>query len=481
MTSARRGASVVALSAIALVPAVALGSVWQYAEANVPPPTTTTTTTVPPEPTAELATELLSFRRHPEPLAEAAAAAAEVVTAGRLVDALTDQLGAGACLSITAADGTPIVELAPDEALIPGGTNKLLVAAVALDELGSAHTFRTELFAAAPPVDGVIAGDVYLVGGGDPLLVTAGVADPHRFPAFNTTPIEPLADALVALGVTRIDGALVADSGRYDEEFRPPSWPAGVTTTDAGPIGALLIDDGQIDPGNYGLDPSFAAARVFADLLTARGIAIAGRTDSRPRPDAPLASLGFVESRPLDDVIVEMLHTDDHNTAEMLLKEIGRSATGAGTRQAGLDTVWARLSGWGVPLAGVALADGSGLSRDNRLTCAALTGLLASSPVADELLDLLPVAGRDGILTSELLGTPADGELRAGVGALTAVKGLAGRTRDGAGEPTTLAVLLNGDGVADPSVYAPLWEQVVALVARLPVEIEPDDAPFAPR
>ncbi len=93
--------------------------------------------------------------------------------------------------------------------------------------------------------------------------------------------------------------------------------------------------------------------------------------------------MALIESRPLTDVLVEMLHTSDNNTAEMMLKEIGYAARGQGTRQAGLDTVRATLERWGVPLAGVDLRDGSGLDRANRATCEALDRSGALAPVAD--------------------------------------------------------------------------------------------------
>lgn len=477
----RRGASLLALTAIAAVPALALAGVWQYADDNVPP-TTTTTTTVPPPPVEQLATDLLSFRRHPTPLAERAAATAESATLAGLTAELTDQLGSGACLKIVAEDGTVVAELAADQPLIPASTMKLLVAAVALDVLGPDYRFRTELVTDTPPVDGVIAGNVYLVGGGDPLLVTADTPDPHRYPAFNTTPVEPLADALVALGVTRIDGAVVADDGRYDDEYQPPTWGADIDNLNGGPLDALVIDDAQIDPGNYGRDPGFAAARVFADLLTARGITVVGQTDNFTRPadieDVPLA---VVESHPLTDVLRELLHTSDNKTAEMLTKEIGYVATGAGTRQAGIDTIWGTLGEWGVPLAGASMVDGSGLSRQNQLTCNLLTALLTTAPTAEALVELLPVAGRDGTLSTELLGTPAEGALRGKTGTLTQVRGLAGVQPDANGDDVTYALLLNGDGVADPTVYGPLWTRLAELVAQLPVVVAPDIGPFAPR
>lgn len=477
----RRGASLLALTAIAAVPALALAATWQYADANVPPTTTTTTTTLPPPPVDELNTDLLSFRRHPTPLAERAAAAAESEALAGLTADLTTQLGAGACLKIVDADDTVIAELASDQPLIPASTLKLFVAAVALDVLGPDYRFRTELLTETPPVDGVIAGNVYLVGGGDPLLVTADTPDPHRYPAFNTTPVEPLADALVALGVTRIDGALIADDSRYDDESLPPTWGPDIDNLNGGPLDALVIDDGQIDPGNYGQDPGFAAARVFVDLLAARGISVAGR-DNVPRPtDAEYVSLGYVESRPLTDVLLELLHTSDNKTAEMLTKELGFVATGTGTRQAGIDTIWGKLGEWGVPLGGSSMVDGSGLSRENQLTCDALAGLLTSAPTADTLIGLLPVAGRDGTLSTEFLGTPAEGTLRGKTGTLTRVRGLAGVQPDANGDDITYALLLNGDGVADPSIYGPLWTQLAELVAQLPVVVEPDLEPFVPR
>ncbi len=183
----------------------------------------------------------------------------------------------------------------------------------------------------------------------------------QRYPAFNTTALETLADQLVALGITTIDGDVVGDGSRYDDEFRVDAWGDDITSLDAGPYDALLVNDGIISPGNYGLDPSRAAAREFFDLLIARGITVTGAAANAARPaDAGLTTLALIESRPLTDVLVEMLHTSDNNTAEMLVKEIGFAAGGQGTRQAGLDTVRATLERWGVPLTGVDLRDGSG-------------------------------------------------------------------------------------------------------------------------
>ncbi len=476
----RRVLPITALTAIAVVPAVALIGVWQYAEANEPPVTTTTTTTLPPPPVEQLTTELFSLRRHPTPLAERAAEVESEKVFTDRVQSLVDDVGEASCLMMV-HDAELISQIHAGLAVIPASNQKLLVAAAALEVLGGDYRFTTQLQAAAPTA-GVIVGDVYLVGGGDPVLRTADVPDPLRYPGFNTTALEPLADQLVALGVTTIEGNLVGDGGRYDNEFRSPSWGDDITSFDAGPIDALLVNDGLISNGNYGLNPNRSAARIMYDLLVARGITITGTPANDSRPvDLAVTTLATIESLPLTDVLVELLHTSDNNTAEMLVKEIGFVASGSGTWQAGLDAIRSTLAGWGVPVDGLQLHDGSGLSRANQLTCAALTAVISATPVSDQLRQLLPVAGRDGTLADQLLGTEAEGRLQAKTGTLTDVKALTGSQLSGTRVRVDFSLVLNGEGVNDPTTYEPVWKRIVALIDDYPIEVDPDVTRFAPR
>jgi len=192
-------------------------------------------------------------------------------------------------------------------------------------------------------------------------------------------------------------------------------------------------------------------------------------------------SLAFIESRPLTDILVELLHTSDDNTAEMLVKEIGFVAGEGGTRPAGLAVVRETLAGWGVSLEGVELQDGSGLSRLNRTTCESLAALLAATPVADDLRDLLPVAGRDGTLAMQLLGTEAEGRLQAKTGTLTGVKALTGTQPGADRRDVDFSLVLNGDGVDSPDFYVPIWEELIELISDYPIIVEPETTRFAPR
>ena len=99
-----------------------------------------------------------------------------------------------------------------------------------------------------PPAGGTLAGNLYLVGGGDPVLGTnpyvAAAAAQVTHPQPYVTPMETLADQIVAAGVTRITGSVIGDDSRYDAERFVPSWPASYATSrEAGPLGALLVND----------------------------------------------------------------------------------------------------------------------------------------------------------------------------------------------------------------------------------------------
>ena len=478
-----RSTPVVPLGVLALtaaVPAIVLAGVWQYADANVAPPTTTTTTTIPPEPEEPLTTPLLSYRRQPDHLARRAAEDAAAAVYTERVTSLTERITGTACLRMLDGDDV-IVDVNGPLALVPASNEKLLVAAVALDVIGPDYRYRTEL-QSLPPVDGVVPGDVSLIGGGDPVLRSAGVPDPLPNPAFNTTSLDALADQLVQLGITTIQGDIVGDGSRYDDEFRAPSWSDDLTNVDGGPYDALLVNDGIIENGNYGRVPARSAAVVFTDLVRARGIEVVGGAANEDRvTDPSFTTLALVESEPFSEILVELLHTSDNNTAEMIVKELGHQARGEGTRPAGLDVIRGRLAEWGIPTEGLVLEDGSGLSRANRVSCETLAAVITASPVADELVDLLPVAGRDGTLADQLLGTPAEGRLQAKTGTLTDVKALTGSQPGRDGDAVTFSVVLNGADVDDPLVHLPIWNELVNLVDEYPIVVEPQVDLFAPR
>jgi D-alanyl-D-alanine carboxypeptidase/D-alanyl-D-alanine-endopeptidase (penicillin-binding protein 4) len=425
----------------------------------------------PSEAAPALATPVLTYRRAPE----------RVATAGddrRLADAMSELaffVDGRSCLAVS-VDGRLVLAHNADVPVIPASTLKLVVAAVALDQLGGDYTFTTNVVA-PPAVEGEIGGDVFLVGGGDPLLVSNDYPiDGDRYPEFNTTSLDALADAVVASGVTRIRGTVRGDGSRYDDQFVNPSWGPGVAFNDAGPYDALVVNDART-LGRFGrqADPNDAAAREFVRLLRNRGVGVDGGSGTGVA-DPTLPVLAGIQSQPLTAVLAEMLTTSDNDTAEMLLKELGVADGGVGSIPAGLDVVDRTLRSWGVPMESVRLVDASGLSSENRLTCAALLAVLQrvqGGPVAAGL----PVAGRSGTLAGEFVGTAMEGRLTAKTGTLgnppadldpPAVKGLAGFLETTEGSTIEFVLLLNAPAIDEPDSYDDYWSALADRLAAYP-------------
>ena len=116
-----------------------------------------------------------------------------------------------------------------------------------------------------------------------------------------------------------------------------------------------------------------------------------------------------MRSQPLAAVVQEMLQTSDNNTAEMLVKEIGFEASGSGSTVGGIEAMVNQLMAWEISIDGLLLVDGSGLSRDNRVTCQAVLALMQRGEPDDPLGAALPVAGVSGTLADLFLGSPAEG------------------------------------------------------------------------
>jgi len=441
------------LAVVAAVPAVLLGSLTVYARGKMEPdtiPTATLPVVAPPE----LVGPLLSLRRSPATLASDVRSSAVSTASQQLLSGID----ATSCAVVSLNDRV-VATTNETLALIPASNLKVLVAAVALEVLGEQFTFSTQVLG-PQPIDGVVRGDVHLVGGGDPVLSEAWYTQPsttRKRPPIHATSIESLADALKSAGITRITGRLVVDDSRYDAERYPPGWSDDIrSSSDGVPVGALVVNDSTNSAGALSTDPTGAASSTFVRLLETRGISVEGGR-ATGAPVAGLPVLASVQSAPLPLIVEEMLSTSDNLTAEMMLKEIGRAAGGAGTRAAGVQVILQRLADWGVPTAGVNLTDGSGLSRDNSVPCATFITVLQRFPASSSLGAGMARAGEAGTTLADTYTRDGlNGVVQAKTGSLTGVKSLGGYFVAGTDE-VQFIVIQNGPTATD---YLSVWDDL---------------------
>ncbi|MDQ2826525.1 MAG: D-alanyl-D-alanine carboxypeptidase/D-alanyl-D-alanine-endopeptidase, partial [Actinomycetota bacterium] len=421
-------------------------------------------------PAVALGTPVFSMRRLPGVLA---GFAADTHLGSDLDKLMTDPALAGArdhaCLAVAENGGT-VTHYArqPGMELIPASTMKLLTATAVLAQLGPDATFTTELRAAAPPADAAV-GDLFMVGGGDPLLSTADFAvdagylgQPRR-----STSMEALADKVVATGVRRI-GRIMGDESRYDSERLVPSWsPSYIAEFEITPLSALVVNKAFTaeKPPAVAASPPAHAAGVLAGLLKARGVTV-GATGAAKAP-AGTTVLTSIDSAPLRDVVAEILQNSDNMGAEMLVKELGTKPGVPGTTAAGLAAVAAQLHQVaGIGAGDVSTVDGSGLDRSDRLSCDVLQRLLVQAGDAGPLGQALPAAGRNGTLFKRFLGPSTVGKVRAKTGSLNGVSALSGFETAKDGRTLTFSLIANE--LPTTSTGGALEDKLVTILAGYP-------------
>ena len=377
------------------------------------------------------------------------------------------------CLSVVIDDHF-IVESQSSRGLVPASLMKLVTATAALDVMHPNETFKTEVFVRADAlsavVDGELKGDVYLVGGGDPVLSTPRYAE--RFPeAVAHSDITKLADrvfaALAAHGVTQVKGRVVGDDSWFPDGERDYTnqYPDGaldafwkrsfVTANIVGPLSALLLNDGYSSyawsttsagrrQNVRASDPARHAASVFDGLLEARGMLITLKARSGIAPfTAERTSVGAIESPPLSEILARMLGRSDNSTAEMLFKEIGRRMGGSDRASAAASVQATMVRKLGSLAEGLVVADGSGLSSHNRLTCAAIAELLLQAGPGSPLVKGLSVPWKRGTLRGCGPSSPTNNVIHAKTGTLSDVTALAGTAVTTSGEIVTFAMMAN--------------------------------------
>lgn len=324
--------------------------------------------------------------------------ALEVTQAGWMLR-IEDVVDARSVSVSVSEDGEYLYRRADETPRAPASNEKLLLAMACLDTFGLDHRIQTHA-AAASMADGVVEGDLWLLGRGDPQVGRSSLGT--------------LADELVAAGLTRVQGSVMGSTTFFRRDWTAPGWNDVARDYINRPT-ALTFE------GNADDDPETEAARSLTKQLEKRGVRVTGKPGAGAAP-GHLQDLATIESKPLPVLLAKTLRPSWNFGAEVLGKALGAEVRGPpGTIAKGAATIeaWTEANG-----ADFTLFDNSGLSYDDRVTASGIVRLLTLAEQADwgeELRLALPTGGQ-GTLEDRLLGV----KVRAKTGTLTDISALSG-------------------------------------------------------
>jgi D-alanyl-D-alanine carboxypeptidase/D-alanyl-D-alanine-endopeptidase (penicillin-binding protein 4) len=340
--------------------------------------------------------------------------------------------------------GAQVYALHATTPLMPASNVKLVTAAAALWAWGEDHRIPTHVLTDGTlSPDGTLTGDLYLRGLGDPSLSTLRYQ--RREMHLRTASIEGLVRRLKTRGVRRVHGAVVADDSWFDRRRVVVTWRPGLQE-ECGRLAALSADEGLRD-GNRLRSPALYAAQLLTAALKKAGV----KVDEGPRMGATPAGAQLLArqwSAPLAKLIRRMNKDSDNFFAEVLLKGLGRDLYDEGSTDAGLQASRDVLAQIGAEPEAFRLADGSGLSYDNRLTAGDIVRLLVAMYRRDDweaYRGSLARAAVDGTLADRMQDTAAAGNASAKTGSLADAAALSGYVTSADGHLLAFAIVTNGE------------------------------------
>ncbi len=364
-----RRLALVALSAASLTACTAIVTTDGAGPSDRPSPTGTKSRTPDPSPTHTPA-ETTAFRISNEP-SDASWASTITTTIG------------GQDVSVAVGIGRRIVYAhLGDEPRVLASNEKLLTSMAALDLLGSSFRYTTRVAAAGRVANGILHGDLWLVGGGDPTL--------------SVDDLTALATSVRDRGITRVAGHVVGDTGAFDRGWWAPGWLKGISRQYVTRPTALRLVGGDSSPEGE-------ATSSFLAALASAGVSIDGDSRIGPAPN-DLRTLATDRSPALATLLVHQNHESDNLYAELATKFLGGEDGVASTASGA-----AVIRGWAKDV-GVSsgVRDGSGLSDQDETSAVGMVTLLLAAqqerwfPALERSLP----AGGEGTLGSRLAGVP---------------------------------------------------------------------------
>lgn len=397
-------------------------------------------------------------------------------------------------------DQRPAYSFNGERSMIPASLSKLVTGATVLENLPTGHHFVTELYTKGSVQSGILEGNLYLKGGGDPSFVSEDMWF--------------LVNEFRRTGIQQINGKIIVDSSRFDEEtfsetrqeqrvdraydapvgamsfnwnsvnvFIRPGSKAGeparvfidpvsdyielvnkTKTVSSGATNVSVVRGGKSDVGGDRIEvrgtirvgdsekvfyknisrPAIWSAYNLKEFLSQRGVKVTGSVETGKLPSGADKVAEF-KSKSLSLIVADMMKFSNNYVSEMLIKNLAAEVKGTpGTINKGMPIVLETLKSWG--LKDFTFTNPAGLNRENHLSPKQLSDLLVKAKQhfrwAPEFTSSLPIAGIDGTLKNRMKDISE--QIRAKTGLLEGVLGLGGYGMSRSGVPFHFVFIYNG-------------------------------------
>lgn len=400
----------------------------------------------------------------------------------------------------------------------PASNVKLFTSAAALSILDTSYQFKTDVLVDTSPTNGILPGNIYLKGYGDPDL--------------KTSDLDSLAFAVHQMGITRINGDIIVDDSFFDEMY----WGAGWTwddesDPDAPYINALSVNKNCIsitllsdslaiypylepmtdfvtvinrakltkdsiltplkikrlylnNPNTIIIEgefpwfsqctqkfslrnPEYYTGTLFKESLRHTGVLVYGNVVNGITPSGLHAIAQHYE--PIEKMITNMNKVSDNLSAENAIKVLSAAMNGTpGSAKNGISIVKRYLDNGGIDTSKLSLVDGSGVSRYNLLSADQIVQFLTSVYQQPRIFPIfynsLPLASVDGTLAKRMTTYPAACNVRAKTGTLNGVSCLSGYVLTRDGEMLAFSILMQ-NYITPVAYYHQVQDSIASLLA----------------
>lgn len=329
--------------------------------------------------------------------------------------------------------GETLVSYHPDLSLVPASIMKSVTVAGLLSQSDPSGKYLTDVMITGPAVNGVLGGDLVVKGSGDPSLNSRHVTGSADI-------VKEIVKALQDRGINRIKGKIRVDESVWSGPATCPTWGLGDLSQSYGTGQHGLNFEDNASGKKSISNPAGVFVSRLKVAFTSGGIVL----ENGDMPEGQGKLLLSHESVPYDEIMRSCMMRSDNQYAEAMLRTLAvlQGRPGSTVEGANVNTeLWTRNR---APMTGVHIEDGSGLSRQNRVTASFMTHVLKKMWHDPYYVSFFPLAGQEGTLRSFLKDTPLEGYLAMKTGSMNGIQCYAGYKLNDDYEPThTVVVILN--------------------------------------